>query len=117
MKKKIVILLTIVTLLMTGTAFADGKKAPPLNSDIEIQTLQAAPDSELVLDEVTLIKSKKGKGDAVRFEYNVEPDSCESSREADIELIVDPEKGTYKAKIRCFVPAEVKERTKLPPAM
>jgi hypothetical protein len=106
------LLLTIMTFLMAGTAFANGRevKAP---SDIEIQLLEPAPDSEVILDEVMLIKSKKEKGDIVRFEYTLEPE--EAAHEGDLELIVDHEKGTYKATYRPFVPDEVKQRTNLPP--
>lgn len=123
--KKVFALLASMPLLMPGTAFSvdlsvnqspdsfvpDEVTAP--NSNVVIQRLEPAPDSEFVLDQVLLIKSKKEKGDAVTFEYSVEPDSCET--EADIEIIVDREKGTYKATKRNFVPAEVKARAgKLP---
>jgi hypothetical protein len=112
--KKIFALLTIITFLVAGTAFAGGKKKePPPKSDIEIQVLQPAPDSEVILDEVLLIKSKHEQGDLIKWEYNVPHDESE----ADIEVIVDREKGTYKA-TKGPVSEEVKSRAgDLPPEM
>ena len=103
--KKIVALLAIVTLLMAGTAFANGSKENK-ESKFEVQELKPEPGSE-VLDKV---QHFKGTGDEDTIYFEITPEEGES--EGGVELKVDPEKGTYKATKEHGVPDSVKDRSR-----
>jgi len=100
--KKIVALLAIVTLLMAGTAFANGSKENK-ESKFEVQELKPEPGSE-VLDKV---QHFKGTGDEDTIYFEITP---EEGSEGGIDLQVDPENGTYKATKEHGVPDSVKDR-------
>jgi hypothetical protein len=104
--KKFIALLAIMTLLMTGTAFANGNKESK-ESRVEVQELKPEPGSD-VLDKVQVFKGPGEQEDTIFFDMGI----SSGEEESGIELQVDTEKGTYKATKEYGVPDSVKDRSR-----